>query len=267
MDTTPIWQPATYRVGDARRYDIGPISLLISRHPEEWRIRYEATGEALRGLFSTESASLTDTFGPADVVERIAAHDNEELRQVRLRPIMADRYVSARPETPVTIAPGSRASMYMSMPVWLQVFRLPDVVPLLEFPSFRPTDTWIGPSTGEGPLAYASQIRGHLDPDLLNPTRMRAVTKVTFRNSGQSPMRVTRIVIPAPALQLFCVTATGRLWSNELTITKGRDGELSEVRVGSLAPPEAGNVTKVADSRTLSSANILERAFYSLWGN
>lgn len=267
MDTTLIWQPAAYRIGDARRYDIGPISLLISRHPKEWRVRYEATGDALRSVFSTEPASQRDTLGPSEVFERIAADDSEELRKMLVRPVMADRYVSARPETPVTIAPGSMASMYMSIPVWLQLIRLPDAVPLLEFPSFLPADTWIGPPTGEGPLAYASTTLGHLDPALLNPTRMRAVTKVTFRNSGQAPMRVTRIVIPAPALQIFAVTETERLWSNELTITKGRDGELSEVRIGTTAPPEAGKVTKLSDARTPSGANVLERAFHSLWGN
>lgn len=265
MDTHPIWEPIAFRDGDTRRYDIGPLSLLISRRFEEWHIRYENCSDALRQDFEFRNAATDDVIGENDIVERIAAHDTDEFRQLQLCPMLADRYVSARPETPVTIAAGSWATMYLTTPLWLQIIRLPGRQPMLELPSFRPVDTWLGPPTGEGPLAYASRVRGRLSFDKLNVSPMRAITKVTLRNSDKSAMHVARIVIPAPELQLY-QSANGRLWTDEITITKGRDGELSEIRIESRAPQEAGEVIRLAEARTPTSNTLFDRAFSSLWG-
>lgn len=266
MDIHPIWQPVTYRVGDAHRYDIGPLSLLVSRRYEEWHIRYHICHEPLREVFEYSAASMDETLSDSDVIERIAAHDSQDLRQLQLKPLLADRYVSARPETPVTIAAGSWAAMYLTTPLWLQLTRLPDKQALLELSSFRPVDTWLGPPTGEGPLAYASSVRGRLRHQDLIPSPMRALTKVTLRNSGSAPMRIARIIVPAPELRLYRSKETDRFWTDEITITKGRDGELSEVRIESRAPVEAGEIEHIADARTPPSANLFDRAFSTLWG-
>lgn len=265
MDKNPIWQPVTYRVGDTRRYDIGPLSLLMTRRLEEWLIRYVSNHEPLSENFKSYRVDEDGTLGVGEFVERVAAHDTDPLRQLQLQPMLADRYVSARPETPVTIAAGSWATMYLTTPLWLQIIRLPDKQAMLEFPSFRPVDTWLGPPTGEGPLAYASRVRGRLSLDRVNPSPMRAITKVTLRNSGSTPMHVARIIVPTPELKLY-YSEQGRLWTDEITITKGRDGELSEVRIENHAPKEAGEVERCADARSPSSNNLFDRAFGTLWG-
>lgn len=264
MDKNPIWQPVTYQVGDTRRYDMGPLSLLISRRFEEWIIRYTSNNDPHCESFESYAVEPVEKLGPNESVERVAAHDTETLRQLQLRPLLADRYVSARPETPVTIAAGSWATMYLTTPLWLQLLRLPDKQAMLEFASFRPVDTWLGPPTGEGPLAYASRVRGRLSLDKVNPSPMRAITKVTLRNSGSAAMHIARIVIPAPELQLY-YSEDGRLWTDEITITKGRDGELSEVRIENHAPKEAGTVERITEAR-IPAGNLFDRAFSSLWG-
>lgn len=266
MENHPIWHPVAFRPGDTRRYDIGPLTLIIGRRHEEWRVRYHSANEPLREVFRYSNVTPDEIAHPNDIVERIAAHDDEDSREIILQPLLADRYVSARPETPVTIAPGSWATMYLTTPLWLRVLLLPARRMILELPSFRPVDTWLGGPTGDGPLAYASRVRGRLNLDEMHLSPMRAITKVTLRNSGAAPMHVARIIVPAPELQLYTNEAH-RLWTDEVTITKGRDGELSEVRIDNRAPKEAGTAIRLAEARTSTMNNLLDRAISSLLGS
>lgn len=260
----PIWQPMSFRQLEAVRVDMGPLSMIISRRDEEWRFRYRIAPEAMRDALHVSRASLDDTLDIGDTIERVAAHDVEESREIQLMPLLADRFVSARPETPVTIAPGSYAAMYVTTPLWLRVVRLPDRSTLLELPSFRPVDTWLGPATGEGPLGYASRVNGRLNINQLRLSPMRAISKVTLKNSGNAPLLLPRVVIPTPELRLF-IDEQGRHWSNEVVITRGRDGQLSEVTYLARTPEEAGKTTIIAEPRA-NQGNVFARAMSSILG-
>lgn len=260
----PIWQPLSFQHNEAMRADMGPLSLLISRRDEEWRFRYRNATEPIREVMQIQRAGLDDEIDKSDQIERVATHDTGPVREILLQPLLADRFVSARPENPVTIAPDSYAAMYVTTPLWLRVLRLPERQTLIELPSFRPVDTWLGPPTGEGPLAYASRITGRLNIAHLRLSPMRAITKVTLRNSGSAPLLVPRVLIPAPELRLF-IDEEGRHWTNEIVLTRGRDGQLSDITYLSRAPEEAGKTTLVADPRA-QQGNVLARAMSSILG-
>lgn len=261
---SPIWQPTAFATREAMRYDLGPLSLIISRREEEWRFRYKMGAEALREIMRREPAGINDVIDEDEIVARVAAHDDEPVREIQLQPLLPDRFVSARPEVPVTIAPGTWAAMFVTAPLWIRVLRLPNYTPLLEIPTFRPVDTWLGPATGDGPLAYASRVFGRLNIEQLRLSPMRAIAKVTLKNSGSAPLLVPRVVIPATELRLF-VDTTGRYWTNEITLTRGKDGQLSELTYLSRAPEEAGITTVVAEPRT-PPGNVFARAMSSILG-
>lgn len=264
MTTDPIWQPQSFAIGDSRRYEMGPLSLHITRDYEEWRIGYRLGHEPLREVFScyrTDDHELED----AQHIERIAAHDNDERREILFQPLLADRYVLARPETTMTVQSESWVALYVTTPLWLRVLRMPERSELIELPSFRPTDTWLGPPTGSGPLCYASRTTGRLTLSRLHLSPMRAITKVTLRNSGDA-LRVERIMVPAPQMTLHR-DEEERFWTNEVILDRGRDGEFSNVSLGSRAPHEASKAQRVSAPRDISSIHLLGRAFGSLFGS
>ena len=264
----PIWQPMSFQMQDAVRYDMGPLSLIISRREEEWRFRYQVGSEALREVMRCAPSTVDGVIehdGKEDSIERVAAHDDADVREIQLQPLLADRFVSARPEIPFTVAAGSYASVFVTTPLWLRVMRLPERSPLIELPSFRPGDTWMGPSTGDGPLGYASRIAGRLSLEHLRLSPMRAISLVTLKNSGSAPLFVPRIIIPAPELRLF-MDEQGRFWSNEIHITRGKDGELSDITYFTRAPEAAGKTTVISEPRSVPSS-IFARAMSSIIGN
>ncbi|MDZ7827572.1 MAG: hypothetical protein U5R48_17990 [Gammaproteobacteria bacterium] len=153
---------------------------------------------------------------------------------LRLTPLLPDRPVVARPREPFAIAPGQRATLFVGVPLWLELVTGDDAH-LVAHPSARLADTWFGPSTRSGELCYASLTNCRTSLEEMIRSSWRAVTPLVLENQGAEVWSLDRVALPVPLLPLFRA-ADGRYWTSELTALRERSGEVEAVRAGHSAP-------------------------------
>lgn len=214
----------------------------------------------------TETSERPESNGmgraaPAAEVYRFAAHRTQEV--FWLVPRLADRSVVARPEIPFHLLPGEEIRLYLSTAIWIQLEVGEPPRRLLETPTFRPSDTWFGPSTREGELCYASRTSARINLDRMLRHPGRAITSVLLRNRAQDNLLLERISLPVPALSLFH-DAEGSLWTEAINLEREKSGNMARIRLTGKAPAEAIKPAKVSDPRVPQEQNVLVKAIHSL---
>lgn len=220
------------------------MRVAITRRPSEWQV---------------ETVRATDQADGQPVEPRryVFEHTDEH---VYLTPRLADRPVIMRPLAPLTIAPGAEAEIYVSSPVLVQVAVGPERIVLEESFTLQPSDTWFGQSTIAGELCYASRTRARLRPDELPPTNDRAMSAVRVSNRGSDPLRIERLALRAPNLDLFA-TAAGALWTEDIALDRAGGDRLTRLTRIDGPPRHARNAALLAAAREPTERNILVRAF------
>ncbi len=246
---------------------VGPLELSIAHRPGEWRL-----GWYRNGIRDGDSGHVLSSAvgGPGPIadpesdfkIERFLTHSDQGM--IRLRPLLADRPVVARPELPLMVPAGEEVEVFVSTPVWVRG-ELPDPDrTLFEMPTNRPSDTWFGPDTRRGVEAYASQTAARLKIDSLPPMPHRAITPLKIRNQASSLLSLERVSVPANTLRLYA-DAAGGLWTASLAVV--RDGlSPPQVEIGSGPPKEAAEAVVVAEPREIAGRSVLSRAFHVLVG-
>ena len=121
--------------------------------------------------------------------------------EIALTPALADRPVVARPEKPFCLPAGAEAVVYVSSPLWVVLSTAQDLK-LAEIPIVRPSDTWLGPSTREGELCYASRTFLRLSLDNLPRRPHRATSMVRILNHADTALPLRALKLPAPPIWL-----------------------------------------------------------------
>lgn len=220
------------------------MRVTVTRRPAEWQI------ETIRA-----ADAAADT--PAEPRRYLCEKTGE---RIWLIPRLADRPVVMRPLTPLTVAPGAQAEIYVSSPVLVQVAVGPERVVLEESFAQQPSDTWFGQSTIAGELCYASRTRARLRPDELPPTNDRAMTAVRITNRGDDPLRIERLALRAPNLDLFA-TGGGTLWTEDIALDRAGGDHLTRLTRVDGPPRHARNAELLGAAREPTERNIFVRAF------
>ena len=115
-------------------------------------------------------------------------------------PRTADRAFIFKSQNTFMVPPGGEVKAFMSSPIWVGLQLTGPVRPLHEVATYRPSDTWFGPSTLEGELAYAARtsVRFNLENVPVEPSR--AVTVVRIVNQAATALAPgPPAAAPAPA--------------------------------------------------------------------
>ena len=149
--------------------------------------------------------------------------------------------------------------------MWVRVVEGPGRRLLTELASLVPSDTWMGPSTTEGELCYASRMHGRLELKELPLRPQRAVTPVTIENRAAEPLRIDRISLPAPFLSLFS-GQRGFLWTEGVTLAREENDDRARLSVtpGPSEPAEGGELL-TGPRRHRDEAGLFH-AFSSIFG-
>ena len=198
----------------------------------------------------------------AEVVRvSIGAHH----RTLLLSPMAADLDVVSRPLASLVIAPGARARLYVSSPLWMAPALVADdpgaLLPLGDaFAIERVRRTWFGRDTTRGELCYASRTRCRTDVDTVRAERRpwRAITPIAVHNAGSEPWRLEHVRLPVTALALYRAE-DGHIWTPEIRTRRPSSGSDDELRVVDGSPPEAQGATQLARPREPDSASLLAR--------
>jgi hypothetical protein len=253
----PWWGATTLLPGQSGQWRVGALSFWLRRQPGEIEVTTDASGDRQAdGL--ERHLPPRDPPPPGAIPRRFSLPDGADT--VLFEPVLADRPVVARPERPFVLPPETTARFFVSTHLFV---RLTAGVLLGEWPAYRGSDTWFGPSLMVGELCYAGWTT--LRPEVTDLPRLpnRAVTAVTVDNRSTAPLAIQRIRLPMRELSLYLDYA-GLLWTNSLTYTRKEADESAAVQLGSLPPDEAMDPVRLQPPRDPSRGLTVARVFNSL---
>lgn len=264
------WQP--FEVAPGRQLDcrLGTLALRLGHDRGEWLVGTRAIPEeeaepraCLQVGDSLPEGSGTGEDTPLTNERFVHA---AESNTVTLMPLLADRPVVIRPHQPVFLLSGQSITLYLSTPVWLRLLVGEPPVLLKELPVLRLSDTWFGPNTREGELSYAGRTNARHRPSELPDRPHRAITPLTIHNRADSPLPLEKISLPVPMLALYG-DDTGRLWTQNVTLTRESQGDLASVKIDSKLPESGRNLTRLAEPRQEPDRSGMYRALNLLFGS
>jgi hypothetical protein len=246
------WGAVTLPVDAVARWQAGPSTLHAQRRAADWRV-WQVTEPDAYAVAAQRVRRVDEP--PPDGAPQLRFTFAETPDTITVTPELADRPVIVRPEASLTVPPGETVTLYVSSPVWMvlkvEVRRArrgrtrPEPVVLAEIPTYRPSDTWFGPSTRVGELCYSVRTAARLRVSELPLRPHRAVTPVTVENQAATALQLSRVSVPMQYLALH-VDRAGRLWSDGVLFTRQPD-EDTGVKVTPYVP-DGGE--RLADPRT-----------------
>jgi len=254
------WGNFTFHQNEIREWQIGPLRLLIRFLDTEWQIAYERLDEI------DNHWDIKNSEQPPESLDNNARYIFSRMEgNLTITPLLADRPIISRPTTPFNLTAGEETTLYVSSPVWLNIaVNSPDLKPIKEVAIQRPSDTWFGPSTLEGELCYASTTHCRIHLDELPYRPHRAITPVVIRNQADTTLAIERINVPVPFLSLY-TDGNGAFWTPRVTLTREQDGGLAALVIDGTPPQEAVNAVLLQKPRMSESANVLIRAFNTVF--
>ncbi len=256
----PWWGRFSLAVGESGLWHVGPMRLLVSRRRQEISIHYRTNAEPPDArLFECPTVASLD--GAGVVRNRYTFAETPEV--VWVRPALADRAVVVYPEDPFYVTPGESITLYCSTPLWIRVEAGTTRLKLLESPIERPSDTWIGPSTREGELCYATQTAARLERTSVSRQPHRAMTELRIRNAANDTLFLERVNLAVPYLSIYA-SREGGLWTESVLLERTSSATIGRLQIGH--PPVPSEVEKITPARLTSEpGGVLVRAFSALF--
>lgn len=252
-----------FGANDAVFWNVGPLRLLIERASERWRCSWTQGDDPLETVWNV-SRDLPEDPGFSGKHTLLAA-TSKGYDHILVTPRLADRPVVTRPLQPLTVLPSDAVTLYVSSVVWVHVVWPGVTEALLDVPTFRPSDTWFGPSRIEGELCYSSRTRALADVGDLPVLPGRALTRVEVQNKGDTRLRVERIKLPVDRLAMY-INASGQLWTDGLVYEVTGAASDADVRRDQGPPTVAGDVEVVHQPRAHGNLTTWKRALSGLLG-
>ncbi len=233
----------------ARRWQIGPLTIWVTRLAKEWQVAWRRTDEL------DEAIELVDESEPPPSELPRSRFLFAEGSTLHVRARLADRPVVARPAMPVIVPGGLSATLYVSTPLWVELSTGKEPQRFFELPTWQPSSTWFGENNMVGALIYAERTRARLERGS-HVFRVRATTSVTINNVEKVPVRIERIPLPLPSMSVFS-DEQGGLWTEHALVDYVAEQD-APVRASRAPLPEIGKTTLVSSPRVLAS-NVVAR--------
>jgi hypothetical protein len=249
-----LWTATSLPIHTARKWRLGPLHLVVARRPWEWAVSWWREGPPLADdSVLAEEVSPDDAIPPHAETQRFAF--GETVDPLTLTPALGDRPFVVMPAQPFFVLPADSMRALVTVPLWVQVRVGADRRLALEIPVHRPHDTWFGSPTA-GTLCYASRTAMQLKVDTAEMSHLRATIVVEIVNRSDTPLQVSRLQVPVPALPLL-LDAAGRHVAPSVRFTRQRD-DLALVDIVATDP----SLTRVSAPRVSASpVGSLTRAF------
>ncbi|MEZ4322939.1 MAG: hypothetical protein R3F61_36070 [Myxococcota bacterium] len=218
---------------------LGPFDLWVVRSGGEAFLAWSTAGDELR------ERGFDDAPRPDSQPALLRV---PEPGRIVLEPRTAPLSIVARPETPVSLAPGASLRAYVSTPLWLQMSTRGGAGPELAVQPLK--HTWAGTTT-DGSLCIATRTHLRLSLERLPRRAHRILSAIVLRNATNETVKVERLVLPLPLARLY---ADGDLlWSESITLVH-KEGGTDSLLNG--PPREAASAVQVAASRVSSSRGL-----------
>lgn len=249
-----LWEPIEIESGRCLHWQIGPFRLWVARRGDEWHTAVDRVPSETQ-LITAREVSYPDHLA----WKRLA--DTGGRNVIRLLPKLPDRAVIVRPDSPFTFAPGSEATFFISIPVWISVTTGdPFTQELLCEPTHLLSNTWFGDSM-DGELCYA-----------LRTTARRAVVELrTWAHLAACPMRIHNQSSSLLEFQRLClrvkhasIYAADRLWTSQINVTSRGDDQHTRIDYMDGAPPMCTEGERLQPAREPTRRGLIQKSFGDL---
>jgi len=261
-DAQRWWGTYPLSLGTSGRWRIGPLTVWAQRLVGEWRLARQTGTDPLDGRLEIEVPAAVADFLALDDVHRFGVAGAADI--LTLEAALADRPVVARPEKPFHVPPGESITTYVGSPLWLRIGVGTPPLTLWEWPTFRPSDTWLGPTTLEGELCYASRTVWRVQLDDIPRLPHRAVTAVRIENRARSTLSIERLKLPAPNLALY-TSDDGTLWTQDVVYERTKGNDFAALRLRDRPPQALRDAKLLTPPRQPRAEHGVVRAFHSLF--
>ena len=256
------WRELDVAAESGVRWTLGAFGLTVFRMGGEWQVGHERDDAAEpEGDDGCSVEALSEPPDEFPNLERFVAEAGRA--SISLLPRVADRSVVARPRMPLHVLPGRATKVYVSVPVWVDLTLSRPSRSLRELPVKRLSNTWFGPSTREGEVAYALKTYARARLEEMPRRTYRAITPIVIRNKAADVLLVDRMSLPIPYLSVWG-TSEGHLWTEQITLAREEGDGMSTLDVKKGAPREAVGAKRISEPRRTAPASLLVRAFTSL---
>lgn len=241
---------------------LGPLDLKVCHDAGEWRLAWAERTESASDV--AHSFTLEPSILQAGKMERHVFADGTDA--LRLRPKLLDKPVVVRPSQPIFLPPGESTVLYLSSPLCVSIEVSDPLVELREVAMLRLSDTWFGPNTREGELAYADRTHARHHFDSIQRRPHRTITPVRIENRSADTLPLQKLSLPVPALSVYGA-ADGSLWTQTLTLVRSVSTDQANMSVGN--PPEdlVGPLELLSPPRKPAQRGGLIRAFGLIFGH
>lgn len=224
----------------------GELVVYVRRVEDEWRFSYRYNDPVDSGYAPEEGDWI-----------RLVSRGDESLE---LAPVLPDRPLVIRPESPISIFPGRLARFFVALPLWYRFVAASknSRTDLIDIPSRILSNTWFGdPAAGE--LCYSLDAPLRRAPERLKDRTTTVTCQLTVRNGSDEKLNFERICAHVENLSIF--ENDGYLWTNEITVFFKGTEQVSQISIQDRPPGNLPNARKLTAPREAVSRSILRRSF------
>lgn len=248
MDSKTWWGRHSTQMDRVDFWQIGPLRLWVHPLPYRMCITWAHQGDWLNPHVRAMPGEQTDP-PPSSSKTVTCAYGHDAKDDLAFAPALPDRPMIVRLNSELNVLSHEEVSLFIVTPLFLRIEHVEPPKTLHEIPIHRASDTWFGPLDSTGSIGYASPSRAYLDLKEVPLRSHTAITAITIRNSGATPLRLDRINVPSARLSLFHSSETG-FWTDRLTLERREDDEMAHLRLDNHPPAEAGRTQFISGPRS-----------------
>ena len=248
-----IWRPFKIEQDQCLSWQIGPLKLWLQRTENEWHLASERAPEE------------EDALGPATPCNKPEQMQwkrwtaSGESNLVQNIPVMPDRSIIVRPETPLTIPHGNQALFYVTIPVWVRVAVGQNAqMTLCEEPTVILSHSWFGQPTA-GELCYSLRTSARRTLDRLGRRPHGAVCPVRVQNDAAVQLDFERLCVQVNHLNIYA--GKGHMWTNEVKVTYKGEEKPTEIDFAQRSPTGDDVGELITEAREPLSRGFMQKGF------
>lgn len=249
-----IWGQHEIAENEICTWNVGPLQIWCKRTEKEMQLAYKH--------YEEDEGQERMPENPEELVWiRWASEKKQD--KIEFVPVLPDRPLVVKPESPFWLTRSIKANIYVRIPVWVQINLAgrKKAKPMMEIPSIILSNTWFG-TFFEGELSYwiSTGARRKIDPDPQRP--FLAICPIQLTNSSDEDLLVEKICLRVENHSLFILES--QLWTDLNKIVYKGESEVSQVQVSGTPPGEAKGADLISYPRSPQKKNLVAKTFASI---
>lgn len=244
------WGKVRFELDAPVKVEIGTLAVHLERSPTDISTRFEYPKDIFWKSTDKWHQEWRTALGESQI-------------DFNCEPVAPARNIVARPIRDLFIPSGQALTVYVGYPAWLRIIASNNVV-LADLATQLMSETWLGPNTLQGEVAFATQTQARLSRDKLPQTSHTIRAPITIQNSSLEQLHITRLSIPAPELPTF--RCNGQLWSAPVSIECEESLSEARIAISNTAPDFLDSAERLSDARVTDRRSSVRKAIGFLFG-